>query len=269
MALWLSYCTLYWKNPDLEPALEELRKAGWQGWEGRLPLDWLGTPQRMRRICENTGMPMVVYTASGVPEDTSWENVERNKRRMEYAAAIGADCFMFMSGRKPEGRPVNEDDVKAAAEGAESWAEYAAQFGLEISYHIHTNTLIDSSEHWRLYMSLIDRTRLCIDVSHAALWGYDPVQAIRDFYPHLNYVHLQDYLSVTRGEDGRYDAVWCDVGETASVNFPAIMQTLDELGYERWISGCPGRPALGPDESPIAQAQRSRNMREYLQSLGY
>jgi hypothetical protein len=44
VALKLSYCTLYWKNPDLGPALEELRKAGWQGWEGRLPLD-LGLPR--------------------------------------------------------------------------------------------------------------------------------------------------------------------------------------------------------------------------------
>ncbi len=34
MALKMSYSTLRWKNPDLEPALGELRKAGWEGWEG-------------------------------------------------------------------------------------------------------------------------------------------------------------------------------------------------------------------------------------------
>jgi sugar phosphate isomerase/epimerase len=268
MALKMSYCAHRWKNPDLEPALEALKEAGWQGWEGRLPLDWLGPPQRVRRICENTGMPMVIYTASGSPEVGEWVHTERNKRRIDFAAEMGVDCFMFMSGRKPKSRPVDEDDVKAAAEGAESWAEYAGQYGLEISYHIHTNTLIDSTEHWRLYMSLLDRTKVCIDVSHAQLWGYDPVQAIRDYRDQLNYVHLQDYSSTSRDEDGTYRPVWCDVGEAENVDFPAILKTLDEAGFDRWITACPGEVVPG-QEDPLMMARKSRNMRAYLRSLGY
>jgi hypothetical protein len=85
----MSYCALRWKNPDLEPVLEELKAAGWDGWEGRLPLDWLGAPNRLRKICKNTDMPMVVFTAAGSPDNQDWENVERNKRRMEYAAEVG------------------------------------------------------------------------------------------------------------------------------------------------------------------------------------
>ena len=268
MALKMAYCTLRWKNPDLEPALEELKKAGWEGWEGRLPLDWLGPPQRLRRICENTGMPMVIYAASGSPDQRDWEHVEFNKRRMDYAAAMGVDCFMFMSGPKPAGRPVNEDDIAAAAEGAETWAEYAAQYDLEISYHIHTNTLIDSSEHWRRYMSVLDQAKLCIDVAHAELWGYDPVQAIRDFYGQLNYVHLQDYSSTSRAEDGRYLPVWCDVGEAESQDFAAILKTLEELDYSRWVTSCPGMPIPGQDDA-CSEARRSRGTRAYLETLGY
>ncbi|MDP6175690.1 MAG: TIM barrel protein, partial [Rhodospirillales bacterium] len=174
MALKMSYSTLRWREPDLELALEELKKAGWSGWEGRLPLDWMGPPSRLRQVCDNVDLPMVVFTASGSPDNRDWAHVERNRRRMEYAAEVGADCFMFMSGPKPEGRPVSEGDIKATAEGAEAWAEYAGQFDLEISYHIHTNTLIDSIEDWKHYMGLLDKAKLCIDVSHAQLWGYDP-----------------------------------------------------------------------------------------------
>ena len=133
MSLKFSYSTLGWRNPDLEPALTELKAAGWDGWECRLPLDWLGSPNRLRRVCENTGMPMVVYTASGSPDSPSaqtsslcsgtinrdWAHTELNKRRMEYAAEMEADCFMFMNGGKPADRPVNEDDIKAAVEAAE------------------------------------------------------------------------------------------------------------------------------------------------------
>ncbi len=267
MALKMSFCTLRWKEPDLEPALEELKEAGWSGWEGRLPLDWLGPPNRLRQVCRNVDMPLVVFTASGSPDNRDWAHVERNRRRMEYAAEVEADCFMFMSGPKPEGRPVSEDDINAAAEGAESWAQYAAQFDLEISYHIHTNTLIDSTEHWKLYMSLLDKAKLCIDVSHAELWGYDPVASIRDFREQINYMHLQDYSSTSRDEEGRYLPVWCDVGD-GQMEFCGILQALEEIGYDRWVTSCPGEPVPGADDA-LSEARRSANTRQFLHQLGH
>ena len=181
MAFTLGYSTLRWREPDLEVALEELKKAGWDGWEGRLPLDWLGTPARLRRVCKNAGMPLLVYTADGSPDNRDPVHVERNKRRMEFAAEMDADCFMFMNAAKPPDHVPSDDELKAAADGAEEWAEFAHQLGLELSYHIHTNMLVDSIDDWRTYMSYLDTAKLCIDVSHAQLWGYDPVQSIRRF----------------------------------------------------------------------------------------
>jgi len=218
-------------------------------------------------VCRNVDMPLVVFTASGSPDNRDWAHVERNRRRMEYAAEVEADCFMFMSGAKPKGRPVDEDDIKAAAEAAESWAQYAAQFDLEISYHIHTNTLIDSTEHWKLYMSLLDKTKLCIDVSHAELWGYDPVASIRDFRDQINYIHLQDYSSTSRAEDGSYLPIWCDVGE-GQMEFGGILQALEEIGYDRWVTSCPGEPIPGADDA-LSEARRSANTRQFLRQLGH
>lgn len=268
MSFKLSYSTLRWKNPDLERALAELKKAGWEGWEARLPLDWLGTPQHLRRVCDNVGLPLVVYTASGSPDNRDWENVEANKRRMEFAAEAGADCFMFMNGGKPEGRSVTKDDLRAAAEGAELWAEYAGQFGLEISYHIHTNLLVDSIEEWRYYMSLFNKAKLCIDVSHAELWGYNAVESIRDFQAQLNYVHLQDYASTSRRPDGYYLPVWVDVGQAENVDFVAVRKVLEEINYNRWVTAVPGEPIPGADD-PISEAKRSKRMVEYLKKIGY
>ncbi len=263
----LSYATLRWQYPDLEKALPELKKAGWNGWEGRLPLDWLGPARRLRQVCEDAGMPLVVYTAAGSPDDRGWENVERNKRRMDFAAEMEVDCFMFMSGSKPVDRAVAEDDIRRAAEGAESWAEYAAQYGLEVSYHVHTNTLIDSSAEWKLYMSLLDKARLCIDVSHAELWGYDPAQSIVDFWDQLNYVHLQDYETCTVREYGRYNPEWVDVGAGKCMDFAGVLKTLQDRGFSRWVTACPGAPPAGDD--PVGEARRSAGMRAYLHGLGY
>lgn len=268
MAMKMCYSALRWRTPDLEPTLAALKEAGWDGWEGRLPLDWLGSPSRLRRVCEDAGMPMTVYTSTGSPEIDDWEHVERNRRRMEFAAEVGVDCFMFMSGAKPEGRPVTDDDIRSAAEAAERWAEYAAQFDLEISYHIHTNTLVDNIEHWRLYMSCLDKAKLCIDVSHAELWGYDPAQSILDFQDQLNYMHLQDYGSCTCRDEGKYDPVWVDVGQAECLDFGGVMRTLDQIGYDRMVTACPGDAPPGGENS-AEEAKRSRGMREYLKGLGY
>lgn len=267
MSFKLGYCALRWRNPDLEPALEELKKAGWDGWECRLPLDWLGSAARVRRICDNVGMPLAVYSASGSPDHRDFENVERNKRRMEFAAEVGAECFLFMNGRKPEGRPVTDDDVIAAAEGADVWAEYAGQMGLELTYHIHTNLLVDNIEHWKLYMAHLHKAKLCIDVSHAELWGYDPVESLRDFYSQLNYVHLQDYASCTVRTEGNYNPQWVAVGEAECLDFRGVRTLLEEKGYSRWVTGCPGAPLA--DEDAIGEAKRSKKMFNYLRGIGF
>jgi sugar phosphate isomerase/epimerase len=267
MALKLGYATLRWRNPDLPRALAELKKAGWDGWEGRLSLDWMGPPRRLKKICDDAGMPMAVMTASGSPETGDWEHVERNKRRMDYAAEVGVDCFMFMSGRKPEGRPTSEDDIRRAAAAAEEWAEYAGQYSLELSYHIHTNLLIDSIDEWKLYMSLLEKAKLCIDVSHAELWGYDPVQSVCDFWQQLNYVHLQDYSACTVKEYGNYNPVWVDVGQAECLDFKGVLDLCEERSFTRWVTACPGDPPAGDD--PISEARRSAGMREYLRRLGY
>ena len=267
MSFKLGYCALRWREPDLEAALTELKKIGWDGWECRLPLDWLGTPKHVKQICDNVGMPMAVYSAAGTPDSRDYANVERNKRRMEFAAEMGADCFLYMNGRKPEGRTVTDADVIAAAEGADAWAEYAAQLGLELTYHIHTNLLVDNIAHWRLYMQHLDKAKLCIDVSHAELWGYDPVASLRDFASQLNYVHLQDYASCTVRKEGEYNPEWVAVGQAECLDFGGVRDVLHDIDYNRWVTGCPGAPPPGDDA--VSEAKRSKAMFEYMKRMGF
>ncbi len=262
----MSYATLRWKSPDLEPALEALREVGWDGWEGRLPLDWLGPPKRLRRICDNAGMPMVVYAASGSPDDPSWENVEQNRRRMDFAAEMEVDCFMVMNGPKPDGIPVADDDVIRAAERTEAWAEYASQYELVLTHHNHTNLLVDSVEHWKLFASLLRETKLCIDFSHAQLWGYDPVESIHDFRDQLHYVHLQDYSRCTRDQQGVYHPTWVDVGSAESQDFRKILEALGSIGFSGWVTSCPADEC---PSDPAEEARGSRSARSYLHSLGF
>ena len=268
MGLKICYASLRWRNPDLPAALASLQEAGWDGWEGRLPLDWLGPPSRVRRVCADAGMPMLVYSAAGSPDNRDPENVERNRRRMEFAAEMNADCFLFMNGPKPEGRSVTDDDVRAAAEGAEAWAEYGADLGLEITYHIHTNLLVDSAEHWQCRGRGWDKAGPCIAVSHAKRLGYTTTESLRDFRSQLDCVHLQDDSACTRGEDGRYTPEWVSVGEAECMVFGRVMETVEEIGFDRVVTCCPGQPPY-EGEDAVAEAKRSAGMRRYMRSLGY
>jgi sugar phosphate isomerase/epimerase len=268
MSFKLGFCALHWRQPDLEQALPALTEAGWDGWECRLPIEWMGPVSRMRRLCDDAGMPVAVVGAHGSPDTRDWEHVERNKRRMEYAAELGADCFLFMSGGKPDGSTATDDDIRAAADGADEWADYAAQFDLELTYHIHTNSLVDSIDEWRLYMSCLKKAKLCIDVSHAELWDYDPVQSIVDFYPQLNYVHLQDYSSCIVREPGNYNPVWVDVGAAECLDFKGVLDTLVDKGFNRWVTACPQVPPEGGTEASQS-ARDSASMRQYIRGLGY
>ena len=180
----LGYSAIFWQEPDLERCLAELAAAGWEGWECRLPLDWLGPPARVRRVCADAGMPLAVYTACGNPEDRSWSNTEANRRRIEFAAEMEADCFMFMTGPKPTGRAVHRRRPARRRGGGRRVGGVAARrCGVELSYHIHTNTLVDSMADWRAYLGMLQRAQLCIDVSHAQLWGADPAATLREFAP--------------------------------------------------------------------------------------
>ena len=97
-------------------------------------------------------LPIAAVTARGLPIDKNTEQMELNKRRMDFAAEVEADCFMFMGAGKPKDRPVNSEDLAALADVSEEWAEYASQYGLEVCYHIHTNTTVDSIDDWAKYM---------------------------------------------------------------------------------------------------------------------
>ena len=263
----LGYCALRWKEPDLEPALTALKSAGWDGWECRLPIEWLGTPSVVRKACENTDMPMCCFAAQGAPEVDDRAHQERNRRRMDFAGEVGADCFLYMSGRKPEGRQATDDEIVKSAGAADEWQEYASQYGLELTYHVHTNLAVDSVDQWKLYMDNLKKAKLCIDVSHAHLWGYDAVESLNDFKSQLNYVHLQDYSDCTVREPGKYNPSWVAVGEAVCLDFEGCAQILEDNGYDRWVTSCPG--AGQPGDDAVIESKRSTKMYEYCRSAGF
>jgi sugar phosphate isomerase/epimerase len=248
----LGYSSLRWQTPDLERVLTAVREAGWEGWELRQSLDWLGSAQRVRRISLQAGLPVAVVVGTGISLDGNREMKERNKRRIDFAAEVGADAFMFMGAGRPHGRPPTDEEIGALAGLSDELADYAAQYSLDVCYHIHTGTTVDSKEEWATLMGLMRVCKLCIDVSHSAFWGYDPSESIRDYRDRLIYIHLQDHWG--------YHFV--ELGEGNLLDFPMTLKTLCEIGFNRWVVACPG-------ETDRSDEEKMRINRAYLRELGY
>jgi sugar phosphate isomerase/epimerase len=248
----LGYSSLKWKKPKLEDVLKLMKDTGWDGWEVRQSLDWLGSAKSLRDLSDDIGLDIACVTASGISLDKSPEMLEGNKRRIDYTAELEADVFMFMGARKPRDREVSREDIAALAELADEFADYASQYNLDVCYHIHVGTTVDSKENWMLLMDMMQQCKLCIDISHSDIWGYAPEDSIRDFKDRLVYVHVQDYIN---------PPAMTELGE-GKVDIPRAMKALEEIGYDRWVVVCPG----STDRSDLEKMQISRS---YLASIGY
>ncbi|MFQ6042895.1 MAG: sugar phosphate isomerase/epimerase family protein [Candidatus Poribacteria bacterium] len=255
MAFKLGYSSLKWREPNLPELLGQLKATGWEGWELRQSLDFLGSPERVRKICDDAEMPVAVVTARGISLDKNSDVLKTNKRRIDFAAALEADCFMFMGAGKPQRGYATDEEISALAEVGDEMADYASQYNLDVCYHIHTNTTVDSTEEWAKLMSKMEKCKLCIDVSHSALWGFNPRESVKHYQDRLIYIHLQDY-DTEKADD------WVELGEGNILDFPGTLKALGEIGYDRWVTVCPGNTDRTDEE-------KMRVNREYLRSLGY
>ena len=251
MSYKLAYSGLFWRAPDLAQELEALRTFGWDGWEARQPLDWLGTPQRVRQLCETYGVEVAAVCGPNVALDLGGPSQQINKRRIEFAAELGVETFMT-KGPGREGRNGTDAELDQMAAAYEDLAAYGADLGVVVTFHPHINHLVDSADEWKRLMSRLDACRLCMDMSHAVHWGYDPVQAVRDFAAWIAYVHLHDF------KDGQT----VELGEGPMCDYPAFMAALQEAEYTGWVTVCPG-------EAERPETEKMQINRQYMCSIGY
>ncbi|MEE2659235.1 MAG: sugar phosphate isomerase/epimerase family protein [Candidatus Latescibacterota bacterium] len=251
MSLRFAYSSLTWQPADLERNLGHLAEYGWAGWETREPLDWLGTPQRIRRLCENAGIEVAVVSGPNAGNSLAEPCQQISKRRIEFASELGTQLYMTKGPRHGPDPMASDEELDRIAAVYEDLAEHGSRLGVTVAFHPHVNHFVNSAEEWRRLISRLAICRLCMDMSHAVHWGYDPQQATRDFGDRIAYVHLHDKVN---GEAG-------DLGEGPMCDYAGFLQTVEEVGFTGWVVICPG----GHRKEPDSMAANRR----FLQSIGY
>lgn len=168
---------------------------------------------------------------------------------------------------------LSPDGWNRLAEGVRRAVDVCRERGYEPTFHHHAGTFVEAPEE---IQTLLDRTDvgLCLDTGHMLLGGGDPVQAVRDWGPRINHVHLKDArMSVIQRliEDrAPMIEVWRRYAFSAlgqgDLDVNGVLQGLTASAYAGWLVVEQDRfpdPA-GPADAALDQ---ERN-REFLRARG-
>jgi inosose dehydratase len=247
-----AYSTINWGDtPDVPTMLAEIRQAGWNAvelfWHS---LDWLGPPATVERTL-NGLRTATLFGVVALPTDA--KQLTKLMRHIDYATALGADCFGLIGGNRLRWRPPTDAEYTDLAQFCEKLARYGAERGVTVAYHPHVACTIETEAEIDI---LLDRTKqltLCLDASHIALVGEDPLVHLRKYRERTGYIHLKDWA---RGK-------FVEMGRGAiGIDFAAIIRELEAQGYAGWVVA----EQSVSDVSPFASAKINA---EFVRSLGY
>jgi sugar phosphate isomerase/epimerase len=252
VALRFAYSTINWTTKgDLDSMFREIRESGFEAVElFDHSLDWLGPPESLR---DKLGGLRVATSFGGLEVPVIADQLVTHKRRMEYAATMGAEMYGLVGGGRLRTRMPNDAEYSNLAATCEELADYGASIGLGIGYHPHTGCTIETESEIDILLAKTQTTQLCLDVSHVALVGEDPVTQLAKYRTRTGYVHLKDYAN------GKF--VELGLGNIG-IDVRSILSWLDSERFDGWVVIENSRS----DESPARSAQYNA---DYLQRLGY
>ncbi|HSV32004.1 MAG TPA: sugar phosphate isomerase/epimerase family protein [Atribacteraceae bacterium] len=243
----------YVANGDTELAIREVASAGYSGvelFDGNL-LEFPGGAHALKNLLAELRIALIaVYSGANFifPEILD-EELWRIERAAKMAAELGAEHLVVGGGAKRVNGNTDHDYV-LLGQGLDRVGEVAGGYGLIPSFHPHLGTCVELADQVVNAMKCT-RINLCPDTAHLAAGGSDNRTIIQTYADRIKYVHLKDYLANPFG--------FVPLGE-GQLDFFPIVQALQEIGYDGWITvetdGYPG--------DPQASAQKSR---QYLDKL--
>ena len=263
--------------PGPEELVAEVARAGYAGIELGPP-GYLGEGDELRQRLERHALAL---TGGWCPvrfsEPEHWEEdlaeLRRTLRLFEFAG--GTARPVFGDGGSPErcanpGRGnddpslgLDEASWKRFGEGLRRAEEVAREHGFEPTFHAHTSTFVEAP--WEIDRLLgLSEIGLAVDTGHLLIGGSDPIQALRDWGPRVNYVHIKDVrMDVLRGVvRDRADAleawrrgIFSELG-AGDVDLGGFFDELARIGYEGWI--CVEQDRIPREDEPLSEAAEAQ-----------
>lgn len=147
-------------------------------------------------------------------------------------------------------RPVlSEAEMVDFAAKVEEIAQYCADQGINLVYHHHMGTVVQSPEEIDAFMAATDdaggKTKLLFDAGHCAFGGGNPAKVLAKYIGRVGHFHAKNLRPAIREKvetegwsfmDGVRGGVFTVPGDQeGEVDFEPLLQILADNGYDGWI----------------------------------
>ncbi|WP_312741478.1 myo-inosose-2 dehydratase [Cedecea neteri] len=262
MTVHLGINPLTWTNDDLpslgadtplETCLSEGREAGFEGFElgNKFPRE-AGV---LGPILDKHDLKLVSGWYSGrLLERSVEQEIEAVQPHLTLLRELGAKVLVFAEVTHcihgEQQTPVHlrprfpVERWQEYGEKLTAFARYTQQQGVQIAYHHHMGTVIESADDVNnLMVHTGPEVGLLLDTGHLTFAGADPLAVAERWISRINHVHCKDVRAgvladVKNRKTSFLDAVLSGVFTVPGdgcVNYPPIMVLLKKHGYQGWL----------------------------------
>lgn len=249
-----------WSNDDLrslggdiplETCLREARAAGFAGME--LGHKFPRESAALREVLSGHGLDLVSgWYSSNLLERDAASEIAALEPHLSLLEALGAKVLIFAEttgaihgdrGKPISARPkLSQGDWPRLGARMTEVAEAVAARGLDLVYHHHMGTVVESAADIDALMQATGpAVKLLLDTGHATFAGADPVALARRYRARIGHVHCKDLRGTVMRQALAEDWSFLDsvvagvftVPGDGDVDFPAVLAELP--GYAGWL----------------------------------
>lgn len=267
-------CHLITWRDDFLKGLEEASELGYQACETftHVALQYKDRIDEFRDLLGHHGFKLSALYGGGRFSDQAQQQniIDYNTRVANFLVANGSDRIVFgPKGPRTEGGTTHEE-LKVAAATINEAAKRCYDLGVKACVHPHLGTEIQNENELDAIMEMTDPRYVffCPDTAHLTKAGMDPVKVMRRYKDRIAYVHLKDVtpdevdiekFPILLGNEAL--PIFCELG-LGSVDFPKVIQFLQEINYDGWLT-------VEIDQSTSTPLQSLTICRDYVeQKLG-
>lgn len=295
MSIRLGVNPLLWTNDDLPllgdetpltQCLAEARRAGYEGVEMGRKFPTIFDELGPLLAAEDLALASGWYSSSLLERDVN-EEIEAMQGHIALMKATGVRSMVFCEtarcvhldrsmpvSRRPR---LRDTDWQRLAPRIDAIADYLAGEGIQMAYHHHMGTAVQSTDDVaRLMASTSERVGLLFDTGHCRFGGGDPLDWLDRWGDRMVHVHCKDVRDavVSRSHnrnasflDAVVDGVFAIPGD-GSLDFDAILARLAQSGYDGWlITEAENDPTVTPSW-PLAE-RSYRYLRDTARRAGF
>lgn len=141
---------------------------------------------------------------------------------------------------------LDDAEMKDFAAKVEEIAQYCADQGIDLVYHHHMGTVVQSPDDIDRFMAATGpATKLLFDAGHCAFGGGNPAEVLEKYVDRVGHFHAKNVRPAVRAKvegegwsfmDGVRGGVFTVPGDQdGEVDFKPLLQVLADHNYDGWI----------------------------------